>query len=328
MSIKRYQVYFPSETTLSSQPSNRLPLLRLLEINPNLPIDIKIPVIPLRSPIRVETVKQWLEDERVRQALQNVIVNVRHFHEDLGIPRAQDLDVFNNEATSDYIDYIDEVLIPAIMRLPQPTRGDTRIIRDTLRRLRRIVKEDFPLTKSDIRRYIQAIYPRSHFIDMPAMGNCYFCAIGAGLDIPEDQIRHDIANYAQNLMIQNLNAYRDFISQNLQGCPKDRGIRSRETRYQEFPQEIHKSCHQGDVDCINCLWGGNSYDPTIADLYHVPVIGMITSTPDSKTINLDLSITLPSDVTNPRQYVATYRGPIASYLGDAVGSHYDYLELD
>jgi hypothetical protein len=316
----------------SSQPSQRIPpaanqltLRQRLDINPNLPIDLDEPVIKVQ-PVTINTVTQWLDNAQVRQALQTPLVNVRHFHEDLGIPKATDLEVFNNESLGDYIDYV-ESLIRSLNRLRPTTPPETEAITTLRRRLTRISREDFPLTNEDIRRYIQAIYPRSHFSPMPNIGNCYFCAIGTGLDLPEDQIRQDISQYAQRLLTENPHEYADFISQNLQGCPTERGIRSqsREHIYRTFPDEIRKSCHQGDVDCIDCLWGGNSYDPTIAELYQIPVVGIIASSPDSRTIDLDLSITLPNGVTNPREFVSTYRGPIASYLGYAVGAHYDYL---
>ena len=100
---------------------------------------------------------------------------------------------------------------------------------------------------------------------------------------------------------------------------------------------------------MDCLWGGNSYDQAIADIYDVPIIGFILSSPDPQTINIDLYISFPSYIINnpsststtststlplssPSQeeayiYLNNYRGKVGSYLAYDIGSHYDYIKL-
>lgn len=41
-----------------------------------------------------------------------------------------------------------------------------------------------------------------------------------------------------------------------------------------FPSILKRDCTSGQRDCNECVWGGNDYDPYLADIFNVPVISV------------------------------------------------------
>ena len=195
---------------------DRRTLKEKLEINKGLPIMINQPLIVIPSDnVSIQSVEGWINNDMVRGAFERPLVNIRHFHEDIGLSREEHIRVFDNTSIQAvYKNYVNNILIKQVRGLLGRSASEEEdiIIFELIDKLKRLVKGDVGLTRQDLQRYLKGIYPNVNVIQMPNVGNCYFCSIGAGLNLTPDEIREDISDYATYLYTEFPEDYQEFIS--------------------------------------------------------------------------------------------------------------------
>jgi len=120
------------------------------------------------------------------------------------------------------------------------------------------------------------LFPNAIIKKQPDIGNCYFCSIGENVNKTGEEVRQDVSGA---LKIMNESDYGDFITFALQECPenskyKQEYLSNKDKFVGDYADMIVKSCEKGEMDCNDCIWGGNYIDPVISSLYNKPVLSV------------------------------------------------------
>ena len=212
------------------------------------------------------------------------------------------------------------------------------------------------MNRADANFAVESLLPNSYIDKVPAYGNCYFCSLARHINKNQSSVREDIAIYLERLRDRNTDEYKRMISSFLIECPfEDGNYRDQqedESFLKMFPDYVRKTCKYGNVDCRDCILGGDVYDKIISIIYDLPVIsisvgflvrfeseaviehelvkiiaqeagiskrGDMISVEDNR-LTIVFGIKAPYDIDD-------YKGKIIPYLFNIKGSHIDFIEL-
>nr|QBK92535.1 MAG: uncharacterized protein LCPAC401_01730 [Pithovirus LCPAC401] len=212
------------------------------------------------------------------------------------------------------------------------------------------------MNRVDANFAVESLLPNSYIDKVPAYGNCYFCSLARHINKNQSSVREDIAIYLERLRDRDADEYKRVVNSFLVECPSEEGNyrdqQEDESFLKMFPDYVRKTCKYGNVDCRDCILGGDVYDKIISFIYDLPIVsisvgflvrfeseaviehelvkiiaqeagisenGNMISVEDNR-LTILFGIKAPYDIDN-------YKGQIISYLFNIKGGHIDFIEL-
>ncbi len=212
------------------------------------------------------------------------------------------------------------------------------------------------MNRADANFAVESLLPNSYIDKVPAYGNCYFCSLARHINKNQSSVREDIAIYLELLRDKDLNEYKRVVNSFLVECPFEEGNyrdqQKEDSFLNMFPDYVRKTCKYGNVDCRDCVYGGDMYDKIISIIYDLPVISIsvgflvrfqnevIIENELVKIIAQEVGISKRGDIISVEDNRLTilfgikahydidnYKGQIISYLFNIKGGHIDFIEL-
>lgn len=262
-----------------------------------------IDIISIRKPIYVpltqnmlrafdtESIAKWLTNPSVRSSLLNIEVGINDIQ--LGI-RLENTKFFNSPYFSEYRKYIQNTVISSYIEYLQRVKPEkSELIGRVLSYLASAAIGNMTLPTDSVGYIINDIFPHIHMVKRPSAGNCYFCSIGYGINLSADEMRGAVVDIITTPSSQGMDPPYVSLAKNYAlGCRigklYDWYIKDPTGFIKQFPTLLRKPCSQGERDCNECVWGGNDYDPFIAEFFNVPVLS-ISIDRRGKEVSKDIS---------------------------------------
>src|SRR6185437_11543777 len=84
---------------------------------------------------------------------------------------------------------------------------------------------------------------------------------------------------SETLKVMDKKDYEKFVTMSLQDCPESSKFKKQYTEnkdkfLKDYMELILKSCKINDVNCNDCIWGGNHYDYILSKKYGQPIMSI------------------------------------------------------
>lgn len=219
----------------------------------------KSPVIEFKEKkldnINISNINKWIADPEVRVNLYNNI-NVSYMTN-------KNITLSSFSFNSDYGKHIDFLINSYLDEMYENMNTYSNdLIMTNLENLKKIIlagNKKLQLNKNDY-RYIFKKVLNVEIIKQADDGNCYFSSISSTLDKKHDDVRNDL--------YQKFHLDTKFNNEFNKECPE--GI----FKNMSFADKIQKPCMPpSNVEhCKHCVWGTDTLNKYIAELYNVPVV--------------------------------------------------------
>jgi len=232
-----------------------------------------------------EAIAGWLSNRMVRENLLNIHVTITDIELDRN--NLTDLKFFDSPHFNAYTDYITHDVLPQYIQYLSRTRPRPNVL--TQRVLTYLISASVGQMSipPDSAGYVLGdLFPRMKLIKESTQGNCYFCSVGHNVGADNIEVRNSIAD----AIIED-DSVGFIAKQYIQGCGNGKYVE----QYRRDPIEfgylftelLRKPCTEGQRDCNECVWGGNEYDPYVANAYNRPLIPIEVNR-SSSTANINI----------------------------------------
>ena len=315
----------PSKPT-TTKPTTRQPAptprrVSLQErLTPLIPIDLKLQPVPTTIPTKLEDAENWFYNSENRLILSPKQINfVGHL---VGLASLNKEQLVKNTAAFDpYQKYAEKMFIG----LQKVQFGPSNFQRkqQLLKRLQSVLNGDpLELTRQDLTTIVSKIYPNAIHVQVPSVGECYFCAVAENLtNKTSSQVRKDLILYFTNLKRTNSNEFKSQIQFVAQNCEESSllGSTPKHERSDLIFKMLSVECKEGMKDCTDCIWGNDSLNDIIAHIYKIPVVFVHVYAESADDVGITVQVSTPGN----QNIDLGYTGPVIGILASL--AHFDAL---